>query len=53
MEVSVKGGPGKPEVKELPRHKKNPEVGSKKTVYASTILLEQEDAKTFADNEEV
>jgi len=37
----------------LPKHKKNPEVGEKKTVYTSTILLEQEDAASFEDQEEV
>ncbi|KAL5519726.1 hypothetical protein ACEPAG_1386 [Sanghuangporus baumii] len=53
VEVTVKGGPGQPEVKELPKHKKNPDVGTKKTVYSNTILLEQEDAKTFAEGEEI
>jgi len=37
----------------LPKHKKNPEVGEKKTVYTSTILLEHEDAASFEDQEEV
>ena len=49
----MKGGPEQPEVKELPRHKKNPDVGTKKTVYCNTVLVEQEDAKTFAEGEEV
>jgi len=51
--VTIKGGPSAPEIKTLPRHKKNPEVGEKKTVYTSTILLEQEDAASFEDQEEV
>ena len=37
----------------MPLHKKNPDVGIKKTVYADSILIEQEDAKSFAQNEEV
>jgi glutamyl-tRNA synthetase len=37
----------------LPKHKKNPEVGEKKTVYSSNILIDQEDAVSFEDNEEV
>ena len=49
----MKGGPERPEVREVPRHKKNPDIGTKKTVYSSTILIEQEDARTFAENEEV
>lgn len=37
----------------MPKHKKNAEVGEKKTVYSSNILVEQEDAQSFEDNEEV
>lgn len=53
MPVTIKDGPPTPEIKTLPKHKKNPEVGEKKTVYTSTILLEQEDAASFEDQEEV
>ncbi|OJT06095.1 hypothetical protein TRAPUB_3030 [Trametes pubescens] len=51
--VTVKGGPETAEVKSLPKHKKNPEVGEKQTVYSSQIFVEQEDAVSFEDNEEV
>jgi glutamyl-tRNA synthetase len=51
--VTINGGPTGVEVKTLPLHKKNPEVGEKQTVYSSTILLEQEDAASFEDQEEV
>ena len=51
--VVIKDGPSTPEIKTLPKHKKNPEVGEKKTVYTSTIFLEQEDAASFEDQEEV
>jgi len=53
--VIVQGGPSSPEVKWVPKHKKNAEVGNKKTVYSSTILIEQEDAESFdyEANEEV
>ncbi len=37
----------------MPKHKKNPEVGDKKTVYSSQIFVEQEDALSFEDQEEV
>ncbi|ODN81138.1 glutamate-tRNA ligase [Cryptococcus amylolentus CBS 6039] len=41
------------EVVKKPLHKKNPEVGDKEMVFSSEVLLEQEDAKTFGDNEEI
>jgi len=53
--VTIQGAPSVPEVKLVPKHKKNAEVGNKKTIYSSTILLEQEDAESFdyEANEEV
>lgn len=51
--VTINGGPDGVEIKTLPLHKKNPEVGEKQTIYSSTILLEQEDAASFEDQEEV
>jgi len=51
--VTIKGGPDTPEIKNLPKHKKNAEIGEKKTVFSSTIILDQEDAVSFEDNEEV
>ncbi|KAG1761706.1 tRNA synthetases class I, catalytic domain-containing protein [Suillus occidentalis] len=53
VSVTINGGPPAPEVKTLPRHKKNPDVGEKKTVFTSTILVEQEDAISFDDQEEI
>ncbi|EPS95462.1 hypothetical protein FOMPIDRAFT_1025810 [Fomitopsis schrenkii] len=53
VKVTINGGPSEPEVKTLPKHKKNPEVGEKKTVFSSSILVEQEDAVSFDDNEEI
>ena len=41
------------EEKDVPLHKKNPDVGIKKTVYAKNVILEKEDADSFEDNEEV
>lgn len=41
------------EVQDKPLHKKNPEVGTKKLIYASSLIIEQEDAASFGDNEEV
>ncbi|KAG6898290.1 hypothetical protein C0992_000735 [Termitomyces sp. T32_za158] len=51
--VTIKGGPASPEIKAVPKHKKNAEIGEKKTVYSSSILVEQEDAQSFEDQEEV
>lgn len=51
--VTVTGGPSAVEFKDMPRHKKNPAVGTKRTAYASTIILDQQDAQTFGNNEEV
>ncbi|KAG6333574.1 hypothetical protein ID866_5513 [Astraeus odoratus] len=51
--VTLSGGPENPEVRSLPRHKKNAEVGEKSTVYSNTILVEQEDAVSFEDGEEI
>ena len=50
--VTVNGGPTQPEVKTLPKHKKNPDVGEKKTIFSSNIFVEQEDALSFDDQEE-
>jgi len=51
--VKINGGPAGVEVKTLPKHKKNPDVGEKKAVYSSSILVEQEDALSFEDQEEI
>ncbi|KAF8344285.1 glutamate-tRNA ligase [Cantharellus anzutake] len=51
--VTLTNGPTAEEVKDVPKHKKNPDVGTKKTVYSSKIFVEQEDAVSFEDQEEV
>ena len=53
--VKITGGPATPEVKLMPKHKKNAEVGEKKAVYSSVIIILQEDAESFncEANEEV
>jgi glutamyl-tRNA synthetase len=50
--VTIKGGPTAPEVKSVPKHKKNSEVGEKQTVYSSNLIIEQEDAVSFENQEE-
>ncbi|EKM55113.1 uncharacterized protein PHACADRAFT_173184 [Phanerochaete carnosa HHB-10118-sp] len=51
--ITIAGGPAEPEIRSLPKHKKNPEVGEKKTIFSSNIIIEQEDAASFEDNEEI
>ncbi|KAJ8292069.1 putative glutamate--tRNA ligase, cytoplasmic [Rhodotorula toruloides] len=56
--VKIVGGEGKPaegqvESKVVPKHKKNPEVGEKTTFYTDTIYVEQADAASFAQDEEL
>lgn len=51
--MTITGAPETPEVKSLPKHKKNPEAGEKKTVFAKSVLIEQDDAASFEDQEEV
>lgn len=40
------------EVQKKPLHKKNPDVGDKDMVFASKLIMEQEDAQSFGENEE-
>ncbi|PKY03905.1 glutamyl-tRNA synthetase [Aspergillus campestris IBT 28561] len=46
-------GPAAPYSEEKPSHVKNPAVGKKKVVYSSSLLFDQEDAKSFKQDEEV
>ncbi|KDE04185.1 hypothetical protein MVLG_05348 [Microbotryum lychnidis-dioicae p1A1 Lamole] len=57
VKVKIIGGEGLPtkgpESKSMPKHKKNAEVGEKTTWFDSTIYVEQIDAITFAQDEEI
>lgn len=48
----MRGAPA-PYTEMKPKHNKNPSVGQKKVVYSGSIVLEQEDAKTFKQDEEI
>ena len=50
---AVKGARLQPQVEERPKHPKNPELGTKKVVFAPTILIDQDDARSFAVDEEI
>jgi glutamyl-tRNA synthetase len=52
VKCKVNGAPSKPVVEDKLKHKKNPDLGMKKTTFSKTILLEQEDASSFELNEE-
>ena len=54
VEVIIKGGGLEmPCTEDKPKHNKNPELGSKKVVYGKKILIEQEDATSFTEDEEI
>ncbi|GAA5989864.1 hypothetical protein JCM10908_002354 [Rhodotorula pacifica] len=58
VRVKIVSGEGKPaagqlESKEVLKHKKNPDVGTKVTYYADEIFVEQADAATFNPDEEI
>ncbi|KAI1505812.1 glutamyl-tRNA synthetase [Biscogniauxia marginata] len=55
VKVAVKGDgvPSAPRSEDKPLHPKNPAVGTKKVFFSSEIILDQEDAKSFKDGEEI
>ncbi|KAI9248794.1 tRNA synthetases class I, catalytic domain-containing protein [Phascolomyces articulosus] len=53
VHVNVQGAPTTPEIKENLKHKKNADLGTKKTTYSNKIVLDQEDAKTLEVGEEI
>lgn len=53
VSVELRGGPEAPFVKEMPKHKKQPQMGTKKTVFSSQLFVEQADASGFEVGEEI
>jgi len=51
--VTVTGARAAPYTEEKDKHAKNKTLGTKKVVYSSSILLEQADAASFAQDEEI
>lgn len=51
--VKLSNGPAEAYSEEKPKHKKNPEVGLKKVIYAKDVLVDQADAQSFAEGEEI
>lgn len=52
VKVSLSGGPEKDIIEDKPKHKKNPDLGTKKVIFSSHVLIDQDDAKTLNDGEE-
>lgn len=52
VRASIAGAPPA-HTKAVPRHKKNAELGTKTTTYDSEVLIEQADAASFGDGEEI
>ncbi|KAH8178833.1 tRNA synthetases class I (E and q), catalytic domain-containing protein [Sarocladium implicatum] len=51
--TTVLGGPEKPYFEDRPKHAKNPALGQRAFRFSSTLLLEQVDVASFAENEEI
>ncbi|RKP05105.1 tRNA synthetases class I, catalytic domain-containing protein, partial [Thamnocephalis sphaerospora] len=51
--ATLADGPAAPEVRAMPKHKKNAAVGEKQTVFGPEVYLTQEDAASFAEGEEI
>ena len=52
-EVTIVDGPESTYEQEVPKNKKNPDLGIKKTMYGKKIYLDAEDGKSLVDGEEV
>ncbi|OJJ48501.1 hypothetical protein ASPZODRAFT_140791 [Penicilliopsis zonata CBS 506.65] len=53
IKAVVNGAPATPYTEEKPKHAKNAAVGTKKVAYSGAVLIEQEDAKLFKQDEEI
>ncbi|RMX99923.1 hypothetical protein D0867_11923 [Hortaea werneckii] len=53
VKCTVIGAPEAPRTEEKDLHAKNPEVGKKKVVFSKNIIMDQADAQSFADDEEI
>ncbi|KCV72360.1 glutamyl-tRNA synthetase [Fonticula alba] len=51
--LTVRGLDAVPAVRDIPKHKKNPDVGTKKLFVSSNLLLESVDAASLVEGEEV
>ena len=51
--ATLKGARASPYTEDKPKHAKNPDLGTKKVAYSSTILIDQADAQSFQQDEEI
>lgn len=51
--VEIEGAPSTPQKEQKPKHKKNPEVGTKDVILYNKVLIDQADAALIEDKEEV
>ena len=52
VKVALREGPKTNVIEDKPKHKKNLELGTKKVIFSSSVLIDQDDAKTLKDGEE-
>ena len=53
VKCSISGANSDVVIEDKPKHKKNADVGTKKVVYSDTIWLDQVDARSFSQDEEI
>ncbi|KAJ5672749.1 Glutamyl-tRNA synthetase class Ib archaeal/eukaryotic cytosolic [Penicillium longicatenatum] len=53
VKATITGGPAAPYTEKRAKHAKNPAVGEKTVAFSSSVLLEQVDAKSFKQDEEI
>ncbi|KAJ5104680.1 Glutamyl/glutaminyl-tRNA synthetase class Ib [Penicillium alfredii] len=53
VKATLTGAPATPYTEEKPKHNKNSAVGMKKVAFSGSLVLEQEDAKLFKQDEEI
>jgi len=53
VKATVTGGPAAPYTEKRQKHAKNLAVGEKEVAFSSSVVLEQVDAKSFKENEEI
>jgi len=53
VEATIRGAQNTAYSEEKPKHGKNPKLGTKKVAYSNRIIMDQEDAKNFKQDEEI
>ena len=53
VKVHIEGAPSEPVVEKKPKHKKNPDVGEKDVIFYNQVLIDQDDANSLEDGEEL